>query len=72
MMKSPVLLLSTLALLSASGCATVQPYERETLARDDMQLERNADASAGAEHAVNYREGSTGAVGARGGGCGCN
>jgi hypothetical protein len=58
--------------LCGSACATVQPYQRETLARSDMQLERNGDLAAGEEHATAYREGSSGAVGASGGGCGCN
>jgi hypothetical protein len=56
----------------ASGCATVAPYERERLARPDMELGRGSDASAGEEHATAYREGSSGALGASGGGCGCN
>ena len=60
------------AACAASGCATVAPYERERLAKPDMELARNPDAAAGEEHAVNYREGSTGAMGASGGGCGCN
>lgn len=58
--------------LCASGCATVKPYERETLAREDMQFEGNADATAGEEHATAYREGSAGGFGQGGGGCGCN
>ncbi len=58
--------------LGCSACATVAPYQRETLARPDMQLERNGDLAAGEEHATEYREGSGGAVGASGGGCGCN
>ena len=63
----------SLALASfAGGCATVAPYERERLARPDMELGRNADAKAGEEHATAYREGSTGAMGSSGGGCGCN
>jgi hypothetical protein len=62
--------LSLLATLSA--CATVAPYERETLAQRDMLLERNAEVAAGETHAMAYREGSVGAVGASGGGCGCN
>lgn len=37
-----------------------------------MAADRNADAKAGAEHATAYREGSSGAVGSTGGGCGCN
>ena len=56
----------------ASGCATVAPYERERLAQPDMELGRSPDAAAGEEHATAYREGSTGAMGASGGGCGCN
>ena len=54
------------------GCATVAPYERETLARRDMQLQHNPDTSAGEQHATAYREGSGGAEGTSGGGCGCN
>jgi hypothetical protein len=55
-----------------SACATVAPYERERLSRADMLLERNPDVLAGEQHATEYREGSSGAVGASGGGCGCN
>jgi hypothetical protein len=58
--------------LCQTACRTVAPYERETLARRDMLLERNGDAAAGETHATAYREGSVGAVGASGGGCGCN
>lgn len=59
-------------LLSATACATVAPYERERLARPDMELGRNGDARAGEEHATAYREGSSGGMGSSGGGCGCN
>jgi hypothetical protein len=65
-------ILALFALVSVSACATVPPYERETLARRDMALERNPDASAGEHHATAYREGSSGAEGTSGGGCGCN
>jgi hypothetical protein len=62
-----------LLLVSFTGaCATVAPYERERLARPDMELGRNADAKAGEEHATAYREGSSGGMGSSGGGCGCN
>jgi len=66
-----VFVLITLSVL-ASACSTVAPYERERLSRPDMIMGRNAQAKAGEEHATAYREGSTGAVGASGGGCGCN
>jgi hypothetical protein len=57
---------------AVSGCATVAPYERERLAKKDMELGRNEDVAAGEEHATAYREGSSGAMGSSGGGCGCN
>jgi hypothetical protein len=56
----------------AGGCARVAPYERETLARRDMQPADNPDLTAGEEHARAYREGSIGGGEAKGGGCGCN
>jgi hypothetical protein len=58
--------------LGLGACATVAPYERERLAKPDMSTGRNPDAKAGIEHATAYREGTTGAVGSSGGGCGCN
>lgn len=54
------------------ACATVAPYEREKLARRDMQLSDDADAGKGNQHSTAYREGSAGGNGASGGGCGCN
>lgn len=58
--------------ISLGGCATVAPYERERLAKRDMQFERDPDSSAGEGHATAYREGSSGGDGSSGGGCGCN
>jgi hypothetical protein len=58
--------------IAAAGCATVAPYERERLARPDMDPSHGGDATAGEEHATAYREGSSGAIGTSGGGCGCN
>ena len=60
--------LCTLLLLALGGCATVAPYERETLARPDMQLGGQTDATSGEQHATAYREGSAGGVGSSGGG----
>lgn len=61
-----------LSLLAVQGCVTVAPYQRERLAKADMELARDGDTAAGEEHATAYREGSSGALGASGGGCGCN
>jgi hypothetical protein len=65
-------LFSFALLFSLAACATVAPYERERLARPDMEVGRNADAKAGEEHATAYREGSSGGMDSSGGGCGCN
>ena len=70
-MSSLVYLLACASLASAS-CAAVAPYERETLSRSDMTLDSQAELQVGEEHARSYREGSSGAGRARGGGCGCN
>lgn len=57
----------------ASACATVAPYERERLSKPDMTEPANAsDLTAGSEHAIAYREGSSGGLGTSAGGCGCN
>jgi hypothetical protein len=71
--RSSVMLAAVLVAASGmSACVRVAPYERETLARRDMALTRNADLSSGEEHAHAYREGSSGGGDAKGGGCGCN
>lgn len=70
--RFPAAIAGCLAVCLFPGCAVVAPYERERLARPDMELGRNVDIAAGEEHATAYREGSTGATGTSGGGCGCN
>jgi Domain of unknown function (DUF4266) len=63
--------LAALVLMGSASSACVAPYERETLARRDMTA-KNAALTAGEEHALAYREGSSGGGDAKGGGCGCN
>lgn len=70
-------LLASLALLgSLAGCASVEPwvkpYEREHLADPIMALSRDGIAANYRDHVFETREGSHGATGAVGGGCGCN
>ncbi len=60
------------ALAAASGCATVQPWERGNLADYTMQAERDPLHATMNEHIYFSREGSTGGRGVGGGGCGCN
>jgi hypothetical protein len=70
-------LLAALALGSGlAGCTSIEPwvkpYEREHLADPIMALSRNSIAASYRDHVFETREGSHGATGAVGGGCGCN
>jgi hypothetical protein len=67
----PLLLFLVLGLV-LGGCATVKPYERGLLAKPKMQLEPSPEGALLENHVYDYREGSAGASGAVGGGCGCN
>jgi hypothetical protein len=60
------------AFLVASGCATVRPWERETLAKPAMAVDADPDREALRDHYLSVREGAVGALGGGGGGCGCN
>ena len=63
--------IAMIALLSA-GCATVKPWQRETLADPIMQPDRNPMASALIDHIYFSREAASGGRTVGGGGCGCN
>ena len=69
-------LLAPVALAALGGCTSlepwVKPYEREHLADPIMALSRNSIAATYRDHVFETREGSHGATGAVGGGCGCN
>lgn len=65
----------------ASACSTagviltisdVKPWERGTLARDDMQVVNDALEQSVDEHIYFSKEASTGGMSVQGGGCGCN
>jgi hypothetical protein len=64
----PILLIAILATLG--GCATVQPWERDLHAREDMQP--NQRDAAIDDHIYFSKEASSGGRGFAGGGCGCN
>ncbi len=69
------LLVLSLALLSA-GCSSIEPwvkpYDRENLADPIMAFSRASVSQDFLIHVYDSREGSRGATGAGGGGCGCN
>ena len=58
--------------LAGGGCATVKPWQRETLADPIMQPGRNPIAAAQLDHVYFSREAASGGNTVGGGGCGCN
>ena len=66
------------AACALTGCALepiepwVKPYERERLADPVMKASLNDLPARQQEHVYTVREGSRGATGVQGGGCGCN
>jgi hypothetical protein len=65
-----------LLMVAAGGCSRVEPwvkpYERENIADPIMAWDRDPASSSYMRHVYEAREGARGAVGASGGGCGCN
>ncbi len=59
-------------LLCLCGCETVQPWERGTLARREMQWEPDRMEISLQAQINASKEASSGGQGAAGGGCGCN
>ena len=56
----------------ASGCGTVKPWQRDLLARPQMQIVPSPSLHAVDEHVYFSKEGSMGGQDVGGGGCGCN
>lgn len=68
-MKMPLIFF---ALFLFTGCAVVQPHQREILSKPIMQFDYDKNETAAKEHFYNSLEGSSGGFGVGGGGCGCN
>ena len=64
------------AALLLGACSSIQPwvkpYERDRLADPIMSWDRDAISREYVDHIYESREGSRGATGTAGGGCGCN
>ncbi|QFU75563.1 DUF4266 domain-containing protein [Halioglobus maricola] len=63
----PILLLALLA-----GCETVEPWERGTLAKSEMQWQDDLMEDQLRAQNHSSKEAASGGNGAAGGGCGCN
>lgn len=64
--------LSLVALLTVAGCTHVQPWERGTLARSDMQFTADPLEAALMDQVHDSKEASSGGSQSAGAGCGCN
>ena len=62
------------AIALSTGCSSmgVEPWDRDILAKEEMQLTTDAIESATDDHIYFSKEASSGGRGFGGGGCGCN
>jgi len=68
------LLILLLAMLIVTACSNmgVEPWERDVLAKEEMQLVTNPLEAGLDDHIYFSKEASSGGRGFGGGGCGCN
>jgi hypothetical protein len=64
--------LSLMSMLSLSACSSVQPWEKQNLAKPEMTFEGDRLDTSYTEHIYSSKEGASGGSGVGGGGCGCN
>ena len=62
---------ASMPLLGCSGLG-VEPWDRDVLARDEMQIVSDPLEAASDDHIYFSKEASSGGQGFGGGGCGCN
>lgn len=67
-------LAAAIVTLNGTACSSlgVEPWERDVLARDDMQLVTDPVQASIDDHIYFSKEASSGGRGFGGGGCGCN
>ncbi|RPI63853.1 MAG: DUF4266 domain-containing protein [Lysobacterales bacterium] len=64
--------MAVLTVMGLAGCAAVEPWDRDVLARPEMQIVSDPTEAAADEHIYFSKEASSGGQGFGGGGCGCN
>jgi hypothetical protein len=74
MQKLTLRIAALLAIACATGCTSlgVEPWDRDILAKDEMQLVTDPVEAATDDHIYFSKEASSGGRGFGGGGCGCN
>lgn len=71
-MKLKLMLLLSSMLLNACASWGVEPWERDILAKNEMQLVSDPVSAGLDDHIYFSKEASSGGAGFGGGGCGCN
>jgi hypothetical protein len=73
-MRAYLLITGLLVFGIISGCSTmgVEPWDRDVLAKEEMQLTTDPVEAATDDHIYFSKEASSGGRGFGGGGCGCN
>jgi hypothetical protein len=74
-MPRRLLAISLALALPLAGCATMQapkPWEKDRLARPEMQFDPDPLDAKQTQHIYESREAASGGTGVGGGGCGCN
>jgi hypothetical protein len=66
------MILTTTVLMSGCGVIGVKPWQRDVLARSEMQLNSDPLDAAIDDHLYFSKEASSGGRSFAGGGCGCN
>ena len=67
-----LLIIAAVAAAACAGCSGPRPWEKDLMARPEMQLTPYPLQTAADEHVYFSKEASSGGRGFAGGGCGCN
>ena len=71
-MPKALKIVTGLIVLLLASCQTVEPWERDRLAKQDMQLTPNVLDARLADQVFFSKEAASGGGASAGGGCGCN
>ena len=69
---APLLLMAVSTITGCSTTTTVQPWEKQNLAKPEMTFEYDPLDTRYTEHIYSSKEAASGGAGVGGGGCGCN
>ncbi|MBT3462985.1 MAG: DUF4266 domain-containing protein [Gammaproteobacteria bacterium] len=72
MVPKALKIVTGLIVLLLASCQTVEPWERDRLAKQDMQLTPNVLDARLADQVFFSKEAASGGGASAGGGCGCN